>query len=538
MSRMPDVPGTILNTFGSDNVRALCKLLTTGEVLEADTLVLNGDISPNDIIQYVSLLPEYDEVEKNLIEISAKMVNHLKPKLRSIITATTRGESKGGIRTLYNLINNLIATLEHLQGGYRNIMVIQFRDMIFSRVFSEIEGLLQPSDQSKFIEALTTLDYIWHKQFGGLDFIGTRFLREKYNYRDTFRDSACVSVLSDLAPKKSLTVEESEGLTEENKRVFDEIKDLREYRRILFTPFQLDRAKVAIMADDFLEIGEGTSGICYFQVVLSHSEPLQKPIVMKHGGGKAIDMGTRHGVLNLNLNRCNGEFTLLSNQGISISELMDSAQYLQLKQKLFQILVDYLRGKEPDIEDAFLPKVGDQRVVTHEAAQSVVESTSDQAHVVEASIEMDESILTDIVPAEEYLSAAIDPSIQEQQIPYEPVSALSSQSASQARGQETAPCSEPPESPAPLTPDRLRKRRKQEFIKRINKLSTERLFRILIRLMEGPERISGGHQFFRSPKNNVIRPIPYHSKPVKFPLLRQCLIDWDLIEEFSEELGV
>ena len=521
---MPHVPGTILNAFGSDNVRALCKLLTTGEVLEADTLVLNRDISPNDIIQYVSLLPEYDEVEKNLIEISAKMVNHLKPKLRSIITATTRGESKGGIRTLYNLINNLIATLEHLQGGYRNIMVIQFRDMIFSRVFSEIEGLLQPSDQSKFIEALTTLDYIWHKQFGGLDFIGTRFLREKYNYRDTFRDSACVSVLSDLAPKKSLTVEESEGLTEENKRVFDEIKDLREYRRILFTPFQLDRAKVAIMADDFLEIGEGTSGICYFQVVLSYSEPLQKPIVMKHGGGKAIDMGTRHGVLNLNLNRCNGEFTLLSNQGISISELMDSAQYLQLKQKLFQILVEYLRGKEPDIEDAFLPKVGDQRVVTHEAAQSVVESTSDQAH--------------DMFPAEEYLSAAIDPSIQEQQIPYEPVSAISSQSASQARGQETAPCSEPPESPAPLTPDRLRKRRKQEFMKKIRNLSTVSLFRILRRLMGEPEWFRGSHQFFRSPKNQVVQPIPYHAAQVKFPLLRKCLINWDLIEEFSEELGV
>lgn len=498
LSRVPEIPGTMRALLGGQNVRDLVEILTSGEVLEADLLVAMGELPGDDLVQYTNLLPEYDQVDLKINAVVNKMVDNLKPKFKTMLAASKRMEKKGSIQALYNEINKLIGLLEHPLGGYRNLQVLRFLSQLYAQVFSALDSSASPQDVPVLAQVMLLLNQIWHHSFDGLDFIGAQFLNEKALYGRTLNDVSCQEAMGDLiALERPLTAEQRKSLEEEVALDFEEIKELREYRKIFFTSFQLGKARVAIMADDFIEKGESYSGICSFQIALRDDQPLRQPIVEMNGVRKTFDVGLRPGVFNFNLNRATGEITFTTGHGITITEVFSEDAYLLLKKRLFALALDYLRGKEPDIEDVFLPKVGAQRAETHQVVEEVLE-------------EMEEP-MADELPIQQIISWHFEKPSVEMVVPGQTV----------------------------VEPDENQRRRKQEFIKKIRNLRPVTLMSILTRLMNEPVRTQGSHHFFRSPKNNEVLPIPFHGiKPVKFPLLKHCLEKWDMVEEFSLELGI
>jgi hypothetical protein len=526
LSRKPEVPGTVRALFGGQNIKDLVDLLTTGPVLEADMLLLTGSMTPADLMQYTTLLPEYDQVELDIIKIVSRMVDHFKPRIPLIIRATQNREKKGSIPFLYDQINNLMKILSRPEIGHRNLTLSTFSRLLYTQLFSAIDDAMTLQERPLLQEILSVLDQIWHQAFDGLDFIGTQFIREKYAYLNTFcLRSNCEVFVDALAPKPQLSTAEREALKAELAADFEEIKELREYRKIFYTAHQLGNAKVAFFADDFINFEEGEShhGICTFQVVLDVNQPLLKPIVEINGGVKTFDVLTREGVLNLHFNRATGELAFTTSNGTSVALIMIEDQYLQLKKTLFELLKDYLRSKEPDIEDAFLPDPNRQIIETREAVEEIIEEKPKERKAATVESEEKEAVEEEQAVAE--FTAEIKPKFKYIPTPTESPDEISALQADQ-----------PAEDPEK---DRRRKKSKQEFIKRIRNLGPTVLLNMLKRLMGPPVKIQGSHYFFKSPKNNAVLPIPYHGQqPVKFPLLKACLEKWDMIEEFTLELGI
>lgn len=468
LRQRPEIPKEIRHTLGAENVRRIVDILTTGSIIDPDLFVASGDLTTPEAMQYAQLLPEHDEIRLLLNQAFSKLARDLRIKMRGAIENQKLNKPKENITTLYNTADNLFQLLRRSFGGYRWMLIHSCQAAFHSEFFAELDEVAGDKDRQILIDLATkVLNPVW-KRTDGVDYPGAQFLSEI----DSNREGLKLPAFSDFVPQKTLSTTEKEDLKLRLATNFEQIKDLRQYRNIHFTPFTIGRAKVSIMADDDLANSTVHGGICTLQIVLRPNMPLEQPISVSNENFTGKGYTLRPGNLNLSFNSITGELCFLANNFSSVSKLMTEDQYLQLKDKIYDLVLEYLEGKEPDIEDLFIARshpLDEGRKETQEQVEQNLGTSP------EAAIEITPSFSTD-------------------------------------------------------------HEKKVYLLNRIRGIRSNRVRSALIRIMGPPERIRGSHQFFRSPYNNKLFPIPIHgSATVKFPLLRACLERWDIsLEEFCE----
>jgi hypothetical protein len=518
----PEISSSNRALFGVEITKELVELFTTGPVLEADLLVCTGSLTQEDLVQYIHLLPEYDQVERDIIQLVSKIIDHLKPSIPSIINASRRREDKGTVLYVYKQIQNLMKNIRIDEPCYRNHLIMSFWLLLLTQFFSTLDDETIFIEKPIIEEALSKINQTWQQSLDGANFVGIDFLQEKNMFNKYINRKPYCEVFEDLAPKKELTPVERDSLKAELNADFEEIKELKEYRKILNTVYRIGRVKLAFYGDELVKAGQSHTGLCSFLIVLDENLETIMPEVKKIKQFLFAEIYNRDGDLHLHFNRATGELTFPSSIGFPISSIMDPDQYLMLKKTLYSLIKDYLWNKEPDIDDAFLPDPNRPIIETHQAVEEVMEA--------ETETPADEEIEEGLIETQEQIDQAGEAGFEYQYQRYV------KDQASPISKTPVSPIVQPSEDPET---DHLRKKRKVEFIRRIRNLKPSVLLNMLTRLMGQPLKIQGSHYFFRSPKNSLVLPIPYHAlHQVKFPLLKNCLEKWDLVEEFSLEVGI
>lgn len=491
----PNLPSAIRQIVGTENARKLSEVICSEPIAEVDAFVAAGEMTSHQAMQYMRLLPDYDEAKLKIRTIIPNMVATFKPMIKGMVSATKRGDRRNGIYKAFELLHNFGGLLGAMGAGFRNLLVNDFVVTALASYTDALDSECGTSDKPTVDAIIQELNQTWAKTYGGNSFPGYQFFNEKRSYKEDLKYTSRRNALEKVASASPMDENEKIEIELELASKLQEIQELRQYRRVYFTPHGFEGTKVGILGDDLLDKESSHPGICHFQIALVPSQDLALPKLAKMAGFRAVDYGLREGVFNLYC-EVDGELGFNTNSAARISELIGEPQYLRLKLRLYDLLLDYLRGKEPDIEDLFLDK-------KHEVKVQKIETREQVKNVFKPEVE------PEISP--------VSPGVQEETPDFEEL---------------------PTPQPESVPDFETRKEKQLYLLNRIRGIKGKRVKSALQRIMGPPERIRGSHQFFRSPYNNALFPIPIHaSHTVKFPLLRACLEEWDIsLEEFCESV--
>lgn len=490
-----DIPGSIRNFLGHENVRSLANLMADQSIRDLDILYLTGELTKEEAGQYRKVLPEVDDNKRVILEVVNKMLIRFKTALASCRNRKELGEVV--LKALNDVVKLTVCLATTEIETYGGLLMSEFKDAWEFAVFEAVEDYVRKNSTPEnvdFFKAMCLQADQRAPKKGETS--RSEYLKERDRlnriidnpfYRSRLESVTDCHPLGDKAAKQL-----KEALEAESK----EIIELAQYRKILFTPFALQEAEIAIMCDDVFENSSNYwPDTCMVELSLNPHEGVRKPQTkgMNTNGNLSFQVTLRDGVFPFFLSRTTGELCFVQNHAKSISCVMSEDQYLALKRTVYGLVLAYLKSKEPDIDDLFKEH---KVITTRQQVEAVIEAESP------ALVEEPED---PVVPTWTYQAWVPTPKA----IPDEEISVT-----------------------------RQTHERNAEYIRRLKGLSGNEVLAILKRLLDEPVRIQGSHHIFRSPRNNATFPIPIHSgESVKFPLLLSCLKKWDIpLEEFCNEI--
>jgi hypothetical protein len=517
LKRKPHVPGSVRELFdGRDarNTQSFVDLITSNDAVEIDVLCKMCQMSDAEFSQYIALIPESEAHKEKIETIVIGFIEKIRPKFPEIVKASIKGEKKNSLVYVHNQIMALIHAVSFgMPGGpYRVMLIEEFQRVLLVNFFREIDKLFQlpeykqhskiPMDVRKRINAQ------WKRDFN-VYYPPSTYFSSRNKLRTCLTNARFKSNLDKAFPSEA----EAEKLDNELKQQFEEIVKLAQYRKVLFTPWQseaTEETKAAIMGGETLKIPASSPSVCHGMIILNPLEELQLPKITKSKTGRGyITVAERDGVINFSVNKRTGEICYWGNSNICLNDDIPQAQYIAIKKRIYAMLLDHLRTKEPDIEDLFAKHVPPKAIEIVEDTQGMVEKTIvPETEDIEEIAKATGNEITDTIIEGE------SPEISE-------VESVGG-----------------PEEPA-RTEEEIEVRKKQfRCIERLKGLKGREALKALRKLLGKPYSVKGSHYNWRSERNGKILPFPIKTgKDITFPIFVANLQGLGYgLDEFCEKL--
>ena len=497
-----DIPGTVRSFLGHENVRELVAVVMSPDATDLDTILLTGQITPEELYQYIKVLPEFDENKRKIFETVQKMMAKFKIELLKC------RNSDDVRKTMRSGLNSVIKLQWHLvvenQQTYRNMLMEFFYEMSQIEIFEIFQDFVQKNKTPEMVQAYRDImsegeaNAMEDKK---LEFQPKAYLEAKNELLTYLGNPVYRSRLDSITEKGQLDDKHYSQLKLTMKAGHEAIIALAQYRKINFTTFPFEDAEIAIMGEDIY--GEdnkmGFRQTCAVEVCLDPrcKAKLPEPVKLPDGFHNALFL-SRPGVIQFVLNRASGELCYISHQTKPISNIMSEKLYLALKAMVYNFLLGYLKTKEPDIDDLFKKST---------ATTTLREKTG---------VSIKKALADTEIPGQASGNYSAIPWTYQPWLP---------------AGKELVPNLESEE-------EKQTHERNTAYVKRFKGIKGSKVLAVITRLLGEPVRISGSHHIFISPRNGIKYPIPIHeADEVKFPVLLASLKKWGVtLEEFNNEI--
>lgn len=495
LSKTPDIPGALRQLLGTDNVRAIAALVTSGIVLEVDTLEAAGVMDEIEATQYIHLIPEFTGITNRSYEIEHAVFNYVKPTLvrrfRNQMRPTAKKEDK--FDYVLNSLHAFLNLFPSADQGWRKFLFGEMYNNISAFIFQYVyQALDDPTERRAYVDYCQAINTQYSRAYH-VSLPGVNILDEYSYYRHTLQQPHYVENLDRLvAPTRN---NEAQTPTEDSFQTnLARLRKLKEYRAIYPTQNRIAGAIVAFYRDELFGPSSIYQGICELQIALDSCIPVEQyQVCISKSGVRSYLLAIRRGVFSVKLN-INGEIVFSCNTAETLESLLGKERYFLLKYKVVALLINYLEGKEEDIPDLFA-KANIVPAAVRDAVRETVEAVDDEV----ATGNMTRELPTTVVPP---IEATTDEDTQSETSVVD--EAFEPQLISQ------------PKEPA-----------KKKLSKMPRSLKGEQVYRALTRLL-GEPRVHSSHFIFTG-RNGRTFPIPIHfGRDIHSPILTKCLEVWEI----------
>lgn len=511
IKRIPEVPGTVIKTLGSDFVRKFSTLMTSDEVVEIDILLKSGELTREQVAQYAGATGIYSACRRMLTDLAVEFSNEVQPKLISFAKKDIeKRNNKEGLRHLFHCIDLLVDarfasfTDESLDCVVHGKM---FYDSVRALVGADLVRLTaNPGTpravRDKVDEILSVLQAQTARNDGLKHFEGVTLYTQQEALNSIAGDENCVNQIEANADILEYDHSEFDSLDEETEADVHFVQNEALYKYIPASTIHDTKPQISIKRIETTE---------------SHGSFLDdKPIVIINFDSDTkfefpkvshVDkMGFAVSELPMNNTAFTCALDLVTGDlyfatcNIPLKQVMNIELYRIMQRMILKGLRKYLESKEPDIEDLFINKPSSDEVPNYIIGnyEGTISSTE---------------LESEVIPSPE--DEQVDMPVKDPEVDVPP-------KIEQLEVEKTIP--------------------KHERAQMMQKISGARPNEILdaFRKLAGREvRISGSHFIFRNSDTGITYPIPKHSKG-KIPL--GIILDGIKalgysVSEFAEKLG-
>jgi predicted RNA binding protein YcfA (HicA-like mRNA interferase family) len=506
LTQWPEIPAAIRNVFGSPNIKELIDILMDPGIVDVDMLFLTGQLNRDEFLQYLKRLPENLAAKEQISGIVQKMAGEIKAKIPQLVAATLRCDKKNDLTHIIiklAKIKEILIVKKH--GSLRNMLVQDFYEKAMVMFYALLNDHFQGHDRQardRFLGAFGNMMNEISKA-GSTGFSCTDFIQEREFYRDAMADPLYFGRMNELTGALVRSEEERKEFKEELDLEFKEIEEAAQMKKICFTVYDYGSAgKIVLMGDDLVNEREFYTQLCGVHVFL---RPDEQPLPPDVRDGK-IEFTISNGEIAFHVNRGSGELSFMTNQGTSLSTIMNPDQYLYLRSTVYMCLRQYLASKEEDIDDLFSKADVPPKSISAEVQRDVEEAVIS----IPLKVETERAETADQAGIGKY-------------VPYE-------KNEQVRKVEDVAP---------DRVSDKTCREKRSEYLRRLKNVSGLKILAAVKNLLGGPSvRVQGSHHIILSNRTGKTYPIPVHgSRPVKFGIILDCLEMWGIgLEELCEKI--
>lgn len=476
---IPETSGALRRTLSTDNVQKFMQIMTSSEITDLDILCLSGEMSAKEAEQYLWASGDYSKCAHNLTELALKMAREFKEKLQTLVRNELRGQRNEGIYNLFNAITDLFLVrakqLENLR-VFGTQLGESFIFQVLALVGSDLIDLMDDPridirQKSKIKNVIDDLNAHYLEK-EGCAFVGIQLYSEKTAYKRICDNPVNRAMLDGVIGfSGEYDSEDRLAIERENYGNLAFIKREAVYKKIPLVTVNPENPQIILMRGGGSDVMDESLMLEILmpdiRINFCSEKKIGFPKLEKRMGRNQYDYEIREGVLNLRIDPETGDLCFITG-GIPIHQIISRDRYLALQKYLLHSLKIFLEGKYPDIDDLFV--------------YSPVDMSGKQTEVLvsERSKEKDDFSVAREEEDREYISHTQENSLLD------------------AREKE-----------APLV---LPKHYRTAIMDRINGARAEDILHALRRMLGGEVRTEGSHYFFRSKRNDVILPVPKHSR--------------------------
>jgi len=518
LSNKPEIAGAIRSYLGHENVRELVAAVTSQEVIDLDMIFLTGQLTSEELFQYTKILPEFDQAKRKIFEAVKKMMAKLKTEMQKCKNGDdVRKTFKTGINSIIKL--KMALTLGNVRNPpqmYRHNLLLNFYEISQVELFEILYDFIRKNKTPELAEVCRNIFKEGESIALNIEkmpvFQPKAYIESKVEISNFLKNPVYHSRLANITGKEQLDDKQKTQLKSAMERGHEAIVAQAQYRTIDFTKFPFEDAEIAIICEEMYgeENKQGFRQTCAVEICLDPRYKAKQPEFFNSPSGyQAACFHTRPGVFHFVLNRMSGELCYMSHQTKPISNIMSEDQYLALKRTIYNLVLNYLKSKEPDIDDLFKKRevTATLREQTEEAVkQSLAEEKPEPPRRAVSDRPEPASPAEPVIPTWNYQ-------------PWVPPTTESVQAMEIEDEQQTHD-------------------RNIEYLKRFKGIKGNKVLAVITRLLGEPVRISGSHHIFTSARNGISYPIPIHgTDEVKFQVLLASLKKWGVtLEEFNNEM--
>jgi len=540
LRKVPSFSGSIRAFFDAESLGEMTDLFTSDRVVEIDALFISWQLTGEEFVQYMSLLPQFEEIRADILAMAERIIERMRPRFINIVKASIKNDRRGNLFFVHNQILRLLnAMVAEVGTPFRMMVVDELRDLLLILLFREIrKEFLEPEYKKHFkvyVETRKELYRHWKANTGN-DYPPSAYHTVTRGVELCLSHNRFSTNLHKAFPPLNLSPEEKDQLELELASQFEEIRELQKYRKVLFTPWECGETKVAIMGDDVTRVPGSRRTVSEGMIVLNPLEDLELPkLEVKKNDREFLIMRQRDGVINFSVHRRTGELCFFGASAFSLRNLIPEPTYLAIKKRIYSMLLDQLRGKEPDIEDLFakfeVPVAGRGENLEHEDLEQENHDTADQEIISEiqdlageASIPEEEKACERVC---DHTADEVEGTLAEEEAVAETNGVEQKIPTEEATAEE-------------ITAEMKLRRQRFQYLQRLKNLKAREILPALKRLFQVDKhlRVDGSHFKFKSPRNGVVAHFPIHfSEEVGFFCIKMSLERMGYsLEEFCEEI--
>lgn len=388
LSLGPVAPG-ISSALGSENVAKFQEILSAEGLIELDSLILQGELDKESMLEWARVLPECLSANKELATVAEEMATKLTDgklnaaTFQSSVLSNGRVNRNGGIYWIFGII----AHFTRLQGStdkstFKSQLLYKFRTRLFALVahaFVQKAGLLYveftarivfeaagasgiaagtklpPDEIVRRVIAQACADFNLPYRVGIVTAIQhTNEHVSKYNGRFTHMEQEII--LQEGKKSVKQLQDECEGL-------FADAVEMAAFRKIELHETKIGKCELYVYGDDlpsFQSVKATT--LCLARLHLEGGQEFVYPAPKANNRGMAVTYVD--GCMEILVDRGNGELYIAPTL-VPLSFFMDEKPYLYLRRYVLNDLKSYLEGKEDDI----VPVEVSERIIARQQAR-------------------------------------------------------------------------------------------------------------------------------------------------------------------------
>lgn len=359
--------------FGPELTKELLDILEDPEIFELDAMLLQGDLTIQEMEEYLMLLPTFHELNKRLKDWADKIIIHVTRRLEGILRESI--DRKGRFNNKQGLVkmqkNFFEMFLRFLNFGHqteRNALIISNQVYLHQAMMMHIwyQVSLRPELQKyqKLLQAFFLESEKLHlkeKGYSYAGFIAMQTIASQANVYALHKND--LNTLLEEAEKDYPATESDPDQKEKIQRDFEAINELSYFRTIESAKKQFGPCQIEVFNAP-LGVKTRVSNVAYVKVSFPGADPKCTYTFPKSTSKDGTDLlqitPDPHGFL-FTINRNDGELYMAGTALSADKEVkrehghtfMTEQEFLRLKAAIYSMLREYLEQKPEDIDKVF-----------------------------------------------------------------------------------------------------------------------------------------------------------------------------------------
>lgn len=358
-------------------------------------MFLQGHLGLDEIEEYLTLLPEYHALNRQLFDWADQLIKRvtrrLEPMLAESVDKHGRLTNNRGIIKMQKAVFDMIESFANFgYGTKRNSIVTHIENYVGQALITDIwyrvmaDQRLQNQYRELLIQYVNSADRNFLQNLGH-NFPGAIGLRAISIFNSSyFKHQSNLKGFLDAAQKDIENTENDANITQAINKDFTSIHEFSHFRKIYSITRKYGNTTVEIYGGEFDSDPKSTT-IAYVKIAFPGSNPQSRlqPGPTLPDGKFLLHTTSEHDSFQLRIDRHTGKLLMWASElqlddqvnAIRGPHFISEKEFLRMKALIYRMLREYLEGKPEDVDRVFFKpeqKTGSQQQETREQIEKVV----------------------------------------------------------------------------------------------------------------------------------------------------------------------